>query len=117
MRLRHLYLALCVLGVVVPYAQFVPWVSQHGLQIGLFVRELFSTRVGAFFGLDVVLSAIALFVFICAERKAVAIRGVWLPIIATLVVGVSLGLPLFLYMRQRVLDAQPPANLIAGADR
>jgi len=105
MRLRHLYLGLCVLGVVVPYAQFVPWLSQHGLQIGLFVRELFATRVGAFFGLDVVLSAIALFVFICAERKAVAIRHVWLPIIATLVVGVSLGLPLFLYMRQRVLDA------------
>jgi hypothetical protein len=105
MRLRHLYLALCVLGVVVLYVQFVPWLSQHGLQIDLFVRELFATRIGAFFGLDVVFSAIALFVFICAERKAVAIRHVWLPIIATLVVGVSLGLPLFLYMRQRVLDA------------
>jgi hypothetical protein len=30
---------------------------------------------------------------------------VWLPVVATLVVGVSLGLPLFLYMRQRGLDA------------
>jgi hypothetical protein len=30
---------------------------------------------------------------------------VWLPVVATLVVGVSLGLPLFLYMRQRCLDA------------
>src|SRR5689334_2423694 len=40
MRLRHLYLGLCVLGVVVPYAQFVPWLSQHGLQINLFEREL-----------------------------------------------------------------------------
>jgi hypothetical protein len=105
MRLRHLYLALCVFGVVVPYAQFVPWLSQNGLQVGLFVRELFATRVGAFFGLDVVVSAVVLFVFICAERKTVAIRHAWLPIIATLVVGVSLGLPLFLYMRQRVLDA------------
>lgn len=105
MRLRHLYLALCVLGVFVPYSQFIPWLSQHGLQIELFGRELFATRVGAFFGLDVVVSAIALVVFICAERKAVAVRHVWLPIIATLVVGVSLGLPLFLYMRQRAFDA------------
>jgi hypothetical protein len=105
MRLRHLYLVLCVLGVVVPYAPFVPWVAQHGLQIGLFVRELFATRVGAFFGLDVIVSAVVLFVFICAERKTVAIRHAWLAIIATLVVGVSLGLPLFLYMRQRALDA------------
>jgi Terpene cyclase DEP1 len=70
MRLRLLYLGLCVFGVVVPYVQFVPWLSQHGLQIDLFVRELFATRVGAFFGLDVVVSAIALLVFICTERKA-----------------------------------------------
>ncbi len=105
MRLRHLYLVLCVFGVLVPYAQFIPWLLQNGLQVGLFVRELFATRVGAFFGLDVVLSAIVLFVFICTERKTIAIRHVWLPILATLVVGVSFGLPLFLYMRQRVLDA------------
>jgi hypothetical protein len=39
--------------------------------------------------LDVVLSAVALFVFIFAECKVVAIRHVWLPVIATLVVGVS----------------------------
>jgi uncharacterized protein DUF2834 len=113
MRLRHLYLALCVFGVVVPYAQFVPWLSQNGLQLGLFVRELFATRVGAFFGLDVVVSAVVLFVFICAERKTVAIRHGWLPIIATLLVGVSLGLPLFLYMRQLHLDGaalQPNAS-------
>ena len=105
MRLRHVYLVLCLLGVLVPYAEFAPWLLQHGLQIDSLVRELFATRIGAFFGLDVVLSAVTLFVFICAERKAVAIRHVWLPIIATLVVGVSLGLPLFLYMRQRVLDS------------
>ena len=105
MRLRHLYLALCVLGVIVPYAQLIPWLSQHGLQLGLLVRELFATRIGAFFGLDVVISAIALFVFIFAERTAVAVRYLWLPVVATLVVGVSLGLPLFLYLRQRTLDA------------
>ena len=94
-----------MLGVVVPYTQLVPWLSQHGIQPGLFVRELFATRIGAFFGLDVVLSAITLFVFILCERAAVVVRHVWLPIIATLLVGVSLGLPMFLYMRQRAIDA------------
>jgi hypothetical protein len=106
MRLRYVYVALCIAGTIVPYAQFVPWLWQHGLHPDVFLRELFSTRIGAFFGLDVVVSAIALFVFMSAERKADAVRHVWVPIVATLVVGVSLGLPLFLYMRQRVLDAQ-----------
>jgi len=104
MRLRHVYLMLCVLGIIVPYAQFVPWLLEHGPDLGLFVRELSSTRIGAFFGLDVVLSAIALFVFMFAERRAVVIRHVWLAALGTLIVGVSFGLPLFLYMRQRVLD-------------
>jgi hypothetical protein len=105
MRLRHVYLALCVIGVVVPYAELIPWLAQHGLQLGLLVRELFATRIGAFFGLDVVVSAVVLFVFVFAERAALGIRHVWLPIVATLAVGVSCGLPLFLYMRERVRDA------------
>jgi hypothetical protein len=105
MRLRHVYLGLCVLGVIVPYSQFIPWLMQHGLDMDLFMRELFATRIGAFFAFDVVVSALALFVFVFTERTATRVRHVWLPVVATLVVGVSLGLPLFLYMRQRCLDA------------
>ena len=87
-----------------PYSQFIPWLMQHGLDLDLFMRELFATRIGAFFAFDVVVSAIALFVLVFTERTA-RVRHVWLPVVATLVVGVSLGLPLFLYMRQRGLDA------------
>jgi hypothetical protein len=105
MRLRHVYLLLCVFGVALPYAELIPWLSQHGLEPGLFIRELFATHIGAFFGLDVVISATVLFVFVLAESRTIRVRHAWLPIVATLVVGVSLGLPLFLYMRQRVLDA------------
>lgn len=109
MRLRHLYLLLCVIGVVVPYAEFIPWVSLHGFEPGLFAGELFATRIGAFFALDVVVSAVVLFVFIFAERAVLGIRHVWLPVIATLLVGVSLGFPLFLYMRERSRDATKTA--------
>ena len=109
MRLRHVYLLLCVFGVAAPYVELIPWLSQHGLQLDLLIRELFATRIGAFFGLDVVVSAIVLFVFIFAERRAIRVRHAWLPIVTTLAVGVSLGLPLFLYMRQRILDGTPIA--------
>ena len=104
MRLRHVYLLLCVIGVVAPYVQLLPWLAHHGLQLDVFVRELFATRIGAFFGLDVVVSAIVLFVFVSAERALLGIRHIWLPILATLLVSVSAGFPLFLYMRERVRD-------------
>lgn len=105
MRLRHVYFGLCMIGLVVPYAQLIPWRSEHGLQPGLLVGELFATRIGAFFGLDVIVSAVVLFVFVFAERAVLGIRHVWLPLVATLLVGVSFGFSLFLYMRERLRDA------------
>ena len=56
MRLRHAYLALCLLGTALPYWKLLPWVMDHGLNVPLLCQELFATRIGAFFGLDVVVS-------------------------------------------------------------
>jgi hypothetical protein len=108
MRLRHVYLLFCVLGALFPYWKLVPWLLDHGLNLSLLVQELFATRIGAFFGLDVVVSAFVLFIFIFAESRRLALSRIWLPIIATLLVGVSLGFPLFLYLRQRALDNASP---------
>lgn len=105
MRLRHAYLALCLLGLALPYWKLVPWLLDHGLNLTFLFQELFATRIGAFFGLDVVVSALALFVFIFAEGRRLSLSLLWLPVLTTLIVGVSLGLPLFLYLRQRQLDA------------
>jgi hypothetical protein len=87
--------------VVLPYWQIVPWLTEHGLDLPLFFRELFETRVGAFFGMDVVVSAAALMVFAGSEGRRVGPRAVWLVALAVVAVGVSLGLPLFLYLRER----------------
>jgi hypothetical protein len=108
MRLRHLYLLFCLLGAALPYWKLLPWLMDHGLDLSLLCQELFATRIGAFFGLDVIVSAVVLFVFIATEGRRLALPRLWLPISATLLVGVSLGLPLFLYLRQRQLDAAPP---------
>jgi hypothetical protein len=100
MKPKTIYLALCLLGAVLPYWQFVPWVMQHGMNLPLFVRELFANRISAFFGMDVLGSAVALIVFVRVEGARLTIRRRWLPVLAVLTVGVSLGLPLFLYLRE-----------------
>jgi len=105
MKRKTIYLAFCVLGIVLPYSQFVPWVvAHHGVPLGLFLRELFSTRIGGFFGMDVLVSAVVLIFFVRREGKRVGVRDLWLPIVGTLAVGVSLGFPLFLYLREGVLE-------------
>jgi predicted exporter len=101
--MRWLYLSLAVIGAVLPYSQFIPWIAAHGLDVSLMVRELFSTYIGGFFGLDVLVSAVVLLVFICREGASRNVRPLWLPIAATCLIGVSSGLPLFLYLREREL--------------
>jgi len=100
MKPKTIYLALCFLGALLPYWQFVPWVLQHGINLPLFVRELFANRISAFFGMDVLVSAAVLMVFMRIEGARLDIRRRWLPVLAVLTVGVSLALPMFLYMRE-----------------
>ncbi len=99
--MRWWYLFLSVVGAVVPYSQFVPWLAEHGPNIRLMATELFSTRIGAFFGLDVLVSAVALLAFIRHEGRARRVPYRWLSVVATCLIGVSCGLPLFLYLRER----------------
>jgi hypothetical protein len=98
-----LYLSLALAGTVLPFSQFLPWLAEHGLNVPLLITELFSTRMGAFFGLDVLVSAVVLIAFIRSEGARRKMVMLWLPIAATCLIGVSCGLPLFLYLRERQL--------------
>jgi hypothetical protein len=110
MNRKFLYLILCVLGFALPYSQFIPWVIDHGLDMRLFVRQLFANRIGGFFGMDVFVSALTLIGFIRVEGARLKMSRLWLPIASVLLVGVSLGLPLFLYLRERELERRAAAT-------
>jgi len=112
MKPKTLYLGLCCVGFLLPYWQFVPWMWAHGLNLALFFRELFVNRISAFFGMDVFVSAAALVAFMRVEGRRLAIQKRWLPILALLLVGVSLALPLFLYLRELARDG---AESVASA--
>ena len=99
--MRWLYLLLAVIGAVLPYSQFIPWLAAHGLNLRLLFEELFAGHVSAFFGLDVIVSALVLLIFIFREGTQRKMRMLWLPVAATCLIGVSCGLPLFLYLRER----------------
>jgi Terpene cyclase DEP1 len=101
---KHLYLGLCVLGTLLPYQQFLPFLQEHGFDPVLFMAQLFSTPVSGFFGMDVIVSSVVLWVLVFTEGRRLRIRHLWMPIVANLAVGVSLGLPLFLYQRERRLE-------------
>lgn len=97
--MKTLYLALVVVGVLVPYAAFVPWVMEHGFAPALFVEEMFSTRIAAFFSLDVLVSALVVMAA-ALHARAQGRKGLLPTVLGTCLVGVSAGLPLYLYYRE-----------------
>src|SRR5262245_62580163 len=101
--MKNLYLALAIIGTVLHYSRVIPFVREHGLDARLFLEQLFATRIGGFFGMDVIVSSLVLWVFVFAEGRRLQVRHLRAPIAASLAVGVSLGLPLFLYLREHRL--------------
>jgi len=104
MKPKTFYLALCVAGTVLPYSQFVPFLLAHGPDLGLIVDQLFVNRIAASFGLDVLVSSLVLWTLVAVEGRRAEVPHLWAPIAANLAVGISLGLPLFLYLRERRLE-------------
>lgn len=104
--MKRVYVLLCVLGFALPYYFFIPFVLANGLNVSLLIRQLFANQVAAFFGTDVIVSSLVLWAFIFQETRRRQIRHWWLSILANLAVGVSLGLPLFLLLREIALDKE-----------
>ena len=50
--------------------------------------------------MDVIVSSLVLWTLVFSEGRRLGMKNLWAPVAANLAVGVSLGLPLFLYMRE-----------------
>ena len=100
MKPKVFYLLLCVAGTILPLSFLIQFLRDHGLNLRLFVEQLFANSISSFFGVDVIVSAVCLWVFVYVEGRRARVKNLWAPIVASLLVGVSLGLPLFLYLRE-----------------
>ena len=100
MKPKIFYLLLCVAGTILPYWFFIQFLREQGLHVRLLVEQLFANSISSFFGVDVIVSTICLWLCVYFEGRRARVKNLWAPIIASLLVGVSLGLPLFLYLRE-----------------
>lgn len=103
--MKWLYLVLAILGAILPLSQLAPFLMAHGLDVPLLFRQLFQTHASAFFGLDVIVSSVVLWLFVFREGRRLRMKNLWLYILCNLAVGVSLALPLFLFFREREIEA------------
>lgn len=98
-RKQGLYLLLLALGTLLPYAQSIPWLAKHGLDVARFREELFATRVSSFFAWDLLIAVPTLIALVLADRE-LSVAQRWLVAVASLF-GASVGLPLYLALREQ----------------
>ncbi|MCB1757528.1 MAG: DUF2834 domain-containing protein [Gammaproteobacteria bacterium] len=103
--MARFYLVLTLLGIALPYAAFLPWLLDNGPDLPALLNAVTANPISIFAWLDVLVSAIALigFILVDGQRNQVANR-IW-AIVGTLTVGVSCGLPLYLYLREKQLSS------------
>ena len=104
--MKIFYLLAAILGAVLPLSQLIPFLQTHGLDLKLFFAYLFSNSVSGFFGMDVIVSSVVLWIFVFSEGGRLGMRRLWVYVVCNLAVGVSLALPLFLLFRERALESK-----------
>lgn len=101
MILRAIYLALAVWGAIHPMYWFITHMRETGTGLSGLIDAWYVNASTTGLTWDLTIAAIALTVWIVAEVGA---RRNWLALLAipaTFGIGVSCGLPLYLYLRAR----------------
>jgi len=99
--LRLVWLALAVWGAVHPMWYFVSWFQENGWSLTRMVDAWHANAATSGLTWDLTIAAITLTVWVISET---AVRRNWealLAIPATFLIGVSCGLPLYLFLRSR----------------
>lgn len=99
--LRIVYLALAIWGTIHPMSYFIAWFQENGWSIMAMVDAWHVNDATSGLVWDLTVAAVALTLWIIAESVQ---RKAWLNLIAipaTFCIGVSCGLPLYLFLRSR----------------
>jgi len=103
---KNAYLALALIGLFAPYCFFFKFLSTNGLNLSLLVGQLFANNISTFFAVDLIISIIVFWIYMVAEANKLQMKNWWLYILASMTVGLSFALPLFLYFRERKIEAK-----------
>ncbi len=106
--MRAVYLLLAIWGAVHPMYYFISWFRTEGWNIMAMVDAWHVNNATSGLVWDLTIAAVALTIWALAEViKTKNFASLW-AIPATFCIGVSCGLPLYLYLRLRVVFMHDP---------
>ena len=106
---QQLYLAMTIIGTLAPPIAGATYLFEHGYNPAHLMPAIFSSPVSAMVGINVIIGCITLAILMHTEGRELGVKT-WLPILAITVVGISSGLPLYLYLRERAKSTELTQN-------
>ena len=101
--MRPIFLLLAVWGAVHPMFYFLTWFQENGFDLMAMVDAWHVNAATSGLVWDLTIAAVALTIWIIVEVAKTRNVLALLAIPATFCIGVSCGLPLYLYLRMRVV--------------
>lgn len=95
MKVKTAYLALAVLGAVIPYVFFIDFAASTGLNPGAFVAALFVNGAAGGFTADLLISSLVFWAWMFSRRGPGP--APWPFVLINLYVGLSCALPAYLW--------------------
>ena len=101
---KTVYLILAAVGLLVPDYFLFRFLRENSFDIPLLVQQLFTNHISSFFAVDLIVSVFVFWIYMFAEANKLQMKNSWIYLLASLLVGLSFALPLFLYFRELKLE-------------
>ena len=103
---KNIFLILAILGFIAPYFFFVQVPPERALDVPALLQPLFANNFMKGIAMDLTVSVIVFWTFVFVEGSRLQMKNPWVYLLATLMVGLSFALPLFLFFRERKLETR-----------
>ena len=92
--MKNLYLALAIVGAVVPYGFFLSYGAAEGLNLTGFLAAAFANGAAGGFAADLFISSAVFWLYLFSRKEG---PNPWLFVVLNLTIGLSCALPAYLY--------------------
>lgn len=113
--MKKVYGCLMVIGTVIPYYLMYQFYVEYGLDIMKFMTMIVTNSSALFILSDLLISVTVFTVFMFNEVKRLKMKNeAWIACMSIFIVGLSLAIPLFLFLRQDYIDRMSLEGGIQG---
>lgn len=99
--MKKIYLALAIVGAIVPYLFFFQFIKVNGFDVPGFLVGLFANGAAGGFSADLLITSFVFWLYMFVESRESHGPAPWLFIVLNLTIGLSCAYPAYLYVRER----------------